>query len=96
MTLLRVLASRVLALFTSRRDDAALRDEIQGHLDLLAGEYARRGLSPEEARDAARREFGGVDQIKETYRDRQRLPFVETTLQDLRYAVRTFRRSLAS
>jgi predicted permease len=90
---LRTLISRVVASFTRRRDDVALSDEIQVHLDQLAAEYARSGMSPDQARAAARREFGGVDQIKETYRDRQRLPVVETTLQDLRYAVRTFRRS---
>ena len=50
-------------------------------------------MTLEEPRYAARRSFGGVDQIKEAYRDRRGLPLVETTVQDLRIAVRVLRRS---
>ena len=49
-------------------------------------------MNAEEA-TAAQRSFGGVEQIKEAYRDRRSLPVVETTLQDLRYALRVLRRS---
>jgi hypothetical protein len=43
--------------------------EIEAHLDLLADDHVRHGLSLAEARAAARREFGGVDQVKEVCRD---------------------------
>ena len=66
---------------------------MQAHLDLLAGDYERRGLSPADARAAARRAFGGVEQIKEQYRDRRSIPMIDTTLQDLRYAGRTLRKA---
>jgi predicted permease len=93
MSGLRVILSRVLALFWRRgARDASLNDEIQDHLDLLADEYVRRGLAIDDARAAARREFGGVEQMKERYRDQISLPGLETTLRDLRYALRTFRR----
>ena len=90
---LRVFASRVLAVLTRRRRDADLNDEIQAHLDLLIQENVRSGMSVDDARAAARREFGGAEQIKEIYRDQRGLPFVETIVQDIRYAMRTFRRS---
>ena len=82
-------------LFAVRRDrlDQALDDEVRAHLDLLAADYEGRGLSPDEARFAARRAFGGVEQMKERYRDRRGLPWAEKLSRDLRYAFRTLRRS---
>ena len=53
----------------------------------------RQGMSPNEARYSALQKFGGVDQVKETYRDRRGLPFVETLLRDLGYGIRMLRRS---
>src|SRR5580704_11115320 len=93
MTLLRLLAARMRSLFTSGRQDVELHNEIQTHLDLLAAEHVRRGMSPADARLAARREFGGVDQVKEAYRDQRGWPFLESLVQDARYAIRNLRRS---
>ena len=45
-------------------------------------------MSPEEAHAEALRQFGGVDRIKESYRDRRGLPLVEQSIQDFRYAAR--------
>src|SRR5215510_7704347 len=53
----------------------------------------RQGMSPDEARYEALRKFGGVEQVKESYRDRRSLSVVDSTLQDLRYALRSLRRS---
>lgn len=52
-----------------------------------------RGMNSEDARAAARREFGGEEQIKEIYRERMGLPAMETVLKDLQYALRGLRRS---
>ncbi len=93
MTKLRTLLSRILALFTKNRGDADLNDEIQAHLDMLATEHVRGSLPPAAARAAARREFGGVDQMKEIYRDQRGLPFFDTLAQDFRYAVRQLGRN---
>ena len=90
MTGLRIAVSRMLALFARPRHEAELHDEIQAHLDLLADGHVRRGMSPAAARAAARREFGGVDQVKETYRDQRGLPWLDTLAQDVRYAARAF------
>ena len=92
MTALRVLATRVKTFVLGRRSDADLDDDIRAHLELLTQDYVRRGLSSEDARAAARRAFGGVEQIKEVYRDQRGLPFLDGLVQDLRYAGRMFRR----
>ena len=88
MTALRVLMSRFLDLFLKRRREQELAEEIEAHLDLLTQEHVRRGMSLEDARAAARRTFGGVEQVKESYREQRGLPFVETLAQDLRFGVR--------
>jgi predicted permease len=92
MTALRMLAMRVKALVLGSRNDRDLDDEIRAHLDLLTQEYIRRGLSSEDAYAAARRAFGGVEQMKEVYRDQRGLPFIEALVQDVRYAGRMLRR----
>ncbi|MGH9387337.1 MAG: ADOP family duplicated permease [Vicinamibacterales bacterium] len=92
MTRVRVLLSRLLDVLLRRRREQRLAEEVQAHLDLLAEEYVRRGLSPADARFAARKAFGGVDQIKERYRDRRGLPSLDTLMQDTKYAVRQIAR----
>jgi hypothetical protein len=84
----RVVVSRTLELLRRRQRNARLSDEIQSHLDQLADMYIARGLSPAEARLAARRAFGGVDQIQERYRDQRGLPFLDAFVQDFRFAAR--------
>jgi predicted permease len=70
-----------------------LDSEIRHHLDLLTAEYESRGLSPDEARFAARRAFGDVEPMKERYRDGARLRWLEDVGRDMRYAVRGLRRN---
>jgi putative ABC transport system permease protein len=88
MSWIRVLGSRLLDVVLRRRREQRLDDEVRSHLDLLTDEYVARGLSLADARLAARKAFGGVDQIKARYRDRRGLPWLDAGLQDLRYAVR--------
>ena len=92
---LRVLVSRVRSLFTGRRLDAELDEEIGTHLALLAEEHERRGLSADDARAAARRSFGGVLASAESQRLGRGLPPLDTLWQDLRYAWRGLARSPA-
>jgi hypothetical protein len=92
MSALRVLIARIKAAFGMSRGDADLDAEIQAHLDLLAADFVERGLSPTDARTAARRAFGAVEGMKETYRDQRGLRFFDTLLQDLRYGARMLRR----
>src|SRR6266542_3379973 len=92
---LRTAVARVAALLAGRRLDRELDEEVQSHLEMLAQDHVRRGMAPESARAEARRAFGGVDQMKERYRDQRSLPVVETTRQDVRYAARMLRKSPA-
>src|ERR1700730_17628726 len=85
---LRVFFSRAWGFLHKRRLDEDLREEIQAHLDALTEENIRSGMSAENARAAAIREFGGVEQTKESYSQQRGLPFLDVALQDLRFAVR--------
>jgi macrolide transport system ATP-binding/permease protein len=78
--------------FRARLDDE-LDEEIRGHIEMQAEEFVRQGMTPEDARLAARRAFGGVEQIKERYRDRRGIPAVESLARDLRYSVRLLGRT---
>jgi predicted permease len=86
------LLSRMRALFVSRRQDDEFSREIAEHLEMLTADFVGRGLSPEQARREARLRFGGPMQIQESNREGRRLPFVDTTLQDLRYGIRALRK----
>jgi len=85
---MRTLVSRFMGLFQKTRLEQELDDEVRSHLEMLEQEYLRRGMSPQEARYAALRSFGGVDQTKERYREQRGLPFVDAFFQDLRYGWR--------
>jgi predicted permease len=85
---LRMWVSRIVATFRHAPAEDRLESELQAHLLLATQENIRRGMSAEEAAYAARREFGGVMQTKELYRDQRGLPFFETLLHDARYGLR--------
>jgi putative ABC transport system permease protein len=90
---LRALRSRFWGSLSKRRNDTRLNEEIQTHLDLLTAENVARGLSPAEARTAALREFGGIELAKDQARDERGFPFIESLLQDARFAIRQLRRA---
>jgi predicted permease len=90
MEWLRIFASRLLGVFRRRKLENDLDGELRAHIDALTEENIRRGMAPKEARHAAHREFGGVEQAKELYRERRGLPFLETLLQDIRFGARMF------
>jgi putative ABC transport system permease protein len=71
-----------------RRSEQEAEEEIQTHLELETREQIEAGLSPEEARYAARRAFGSVAIAKEDSRAVWRLRILETLWQDLRYGLR--------
>src|SRR5580704_7005649 len=93
MTFLRVRLSRVRALFAAPQLDRDLDDELQSHIEMETEANVGRGMTPAEARRRALLEFGGVTQTAEIYREARAVAFVETLLQDIRYALRGFRRA---
>jgi len=70
-----------------------MAEEMQAHLDRLAENNVAAGMSPEEARYAAQRAFGGVEQIKEQARDQRGLPWLEDLAADFRYGARQLRKA---
>src|SRR5688572_3907109 len=93
MTWLRGLVLRLVALLRKKRLEQELDEELSSHLEMQVEEDVRKGMSPEEARYAALRSFGGVEQVKEIYRERRGLPIIEALVQDLRYGARTLRKT---
>jgi predicted permease len=78
---------------TRRRYDERLREEMEEHLALQTAENLRAGLPPAEAHRQALLKFGPVEAIREQYQAQVGMIFLETWLQDLRYAVRTLAKS---
>lgn len=80
-------------MFGRSKVEAALNEEINQHLDLLAEQNESSGMTPEEARFAALRQFGGVEQMKEAYRDERRFVALEQGWKDLQFAFRALRKT---
>jgi predicted permease len=91
--MIRSVLLRLLATFWPARSERRLREEFEEHLDALAARASERGLAPNEAQLAARREFGPVEATKERYRDQDRFRAVENVGRDLRFAVRQCRKN---
>ena len=89
----KTLMRRLAALFRRKHLEQELDAEVRSHLEMATEMNRRKGMGEEEARHEARRNFGGVEQTKELYRDARGLPMIETTLQDLRFGLRMLRRS---
>lgn len=82
------LSLRFRALFRKGGVEQELDEELRFHLDRQIEENMAAGMSLQEARYAARRTFGGVEQIKEACRDMHGVNFIETLIQDFRYGLR--------
>jgi predicted permease len=89
----RRIIAKLRSLLAYKRAEDDLAREVASHLTLLADDFERRGMSPEEARLAARRAYGGVEQAKQAHRDERSLLWIEQTMQDLRYGLRTLSKS---
>ena len=75
--------------------DEDVREEIESHIAMQADLYRRSGMSPDEARQAARRQFGNVTAVRERIHDFYGFGWVETFVRDLGYAVRGLARNPA-
>ncbi len=76
-----------------RQFESNISREIESHIEQATQDYIARGLTPEEARRRARRDFGGVDLAKEELRDTQRLRWLADFFKDARFTLRTWRRN---
>ena len=95
MRMIRIVKRRLHALLHRSSADAELQSEIELHIRQLTNEAMADGLPEAEARAAALRAFGPIDQIKEECRDTRRVRWIQDFVQDLRYGARILRQSPA-
>jgi macrolide transport system ATP-binding/permease protein len=93
MDWLREMFSRCLSFLGRRRADEELDQELESHIEAAVEDNVRRGMTPDQARMDALRVFGGVTQIKESYRTRRGFSFITSFVRDVRYATRRLRSS---
>jgi predicted permease len=89
----RIFAARLRGLFIRNRLERELDDEVRFHLEMQTEDNLRAGMKPTEARYAAMRSFGGVELMKESYRESRVFLPIEAITQDLRYALRAMRKN---
>jgi len=86
--MLSKLRTRLRALLRKSEMERELDEELRYHIERQTEQNTRLGMSPEEARHAARKAFGGVEQAKERSRDARGVRLLEDLWQDLRYGAR--------
>ncbi len=84
---------RLRSIFHKKRAELDLSEELQFHLQNQIDEYVAQGMNPKEARHAALRSLGGIEQAKEECRDARKVNLIENFLQDVRFGLRLLRRS---
>jgi hypothetical protein len=90
---LRELWLRVLSLFHKRTMDDAFNEELAIHLEMAIEDNVRAGMNAEESRRKALLQLGGKDQVCEIHRDARGIRWRDSLLEDIRYALRTLRKS---
>ena len=93
--LLRITALRLRSVFRRDEVERELDEELQYHLEQQTEEYIRQGMSPRDARDAARRALGGISYRKEQVRDARGTRWLEELAGDIVFAFRSLRRARA-
>ncbi len=93
MRWLSKLSLRVRSLLQRRAIDCELDDELQSHVERQIAANMKEGMPPAEARLAALREFGGMEQLKEECRDERHTNYLYDLLHDLRFGLRMLRKS---
>jgi predicted permease len=89
----RDLKLRFRALITPGRVERELHDELAFHLEREARKLVDQGMPPDVARAQAQARFGSAAAAADACRDERRTGFVDNTLRDVRFAVRSFRRA---
>ena len=91
--MLRDLLYRFRALFDRGAVERELDEELRFHSDEQVQKYVRSGFSRADAVRQARMDFGGLESVKEECREARGVRAIETTVQDVRYALRTLQKS---
>ena len=93
MSVIRRFLLRLRNVIAPGRAERELTRELESHLAIVEDEYRRRGLSDDEARRAARRSLGGVEQSKNLQRDARSFVWLDDLRRDTAYAMRTLART---
>jgi predicted permease len=86
--MLNTLKTRLRAMLRKSEMERELDEELRHHIERQTEQNIRLGMNPEEARSAARKAFGGVEQAKERSRDARGVRWLEELWQDLRFSTR--------
>jgi macrolide transport system ATP-binding/permease protein len=84
---------RLAGFFGKTRRDKEMADELESHLAMHIADNLRAGMTPHQARREALIKLGGVESVKEAWRDRSTAPFLEHLALDLRFTFRLLRKS---
>jgi len=95
MRQIRAALARIGGVFTGHRADDDVREEMEAHVEMETAENIRRGMDPSEARRKALLSSGGLTQALDAVHDQRGLPWFESIVADIRYALRALRRSPA-
>src|ERR1700675_1806303 len=93
MRLVQNLLNWLRSLVRKSAAERELGSELRFHIERQVEENIAAGMTAQEARRAAEREFGGVEQVKEERRDTRRVNYLENLSKDIRYGVRMLRKS---
>ena len=95
MSAFRKMMAKARGLFGIPEKNADFETEIEDHLHMLVNRYIQQGMTPEDAHQAARRQFGNTTSLRERRREMQTVATIDTFGRDLRYSVRVLRRNRA-
>ena len=90
---LRDLQLRLRALITPSRVERDLHDELSFHVEHEVRKLIDQGMPPDAARARAQARFGSTTVVADECRDERGTAFVDNTIRDVRFALRSFRRA---
>jgi predicted permease len=90
---IRVFAARLRGLFGRRQTGHELEDEIQLHIQMLTDRFILQGMEPDDARAAARRQFGNATVLREHHNEQRSFPTFVTLWRDLHFGRRQLQRN---
>src|SRR5687768_2396465 len=93
MNLWRKFWRRISALAHQRELDDDMDEEMRSHIEMRTQKNIESGVKPEEARNAALRQFGSVDSVKETCREQRGVAWIENVVRDAQYGARILRKN---
>src|SRR5215471_6660533 len=93
MKTIRAFFMRFMGLFDREGKDRELAEEIDSILRMETEKHIRTGMDPAEACRQAHADFGSIESMKESYRDRRGLPLIDAAAQDLRHSARILYRA---